>query len=243
MLAIKLIVSSVRNTVNRWPVDSWKPVRRRRGGGGGPAAFTLIELLVVVAILGLLASLLLPAFGRAREKAKVARVHAELYGIGLALHMYADDHGGRLPPVRANCNSDLREHWCQLPLELAELRYLPRSDQGGREANLEDPFDPGHTYKYAAPGPMLLNGDPAGDYALWVPTNFPGLDGEHGKTYTRPETSPIRWAVWSLGPRPQSAKSQSPYAPLSRQTWYQRTGDDGVIVRYATREGVQFKSP
>ena len=54
-------------------------------------------------------------------------------------------------------------------------RYLPRSDDGGREANMEDPFDPGHTYKYAAPGPLLLNGDPAGDYALWVPTNFPNL--------------------------------------------------------------------
>jgi hypothetical protein len=30
---------------------------------------------------------------------------------------------------------------------------------------------------------------------------------------------------------------------MSELTWYKRAGDDGVIVRYATREGVQFKSP
>ena len=84
-------------------------------------------------------------------------------GIGMALHMYADDHGGRVPPVRENCNTDLREHWCQLPVELAEGRYLPHSDLGGREANLEDPFDVGHTYKYAAPEPLILNGEPAGE--------------------------------------------------------------------------------
>jgi type II secretory pathway pseudopilin PulG len=86
---------------------------------------------VVLAIIGILAGLLLPALSRAKEKAKVAKIHAELYGIGMALHMYADDQAGKLPPVRVNCNSDLSEHWCQLPTELAAERYLPRSDQGG----------------------------------------------------------------------------------------------------------------
>lgn len=206
-------------------------------------AFTLVELLVVIAIIALLAGLLLPALSRAKEKAKVVKVHAELFGIGMALHMYADDQAGRVPPVRENCNTDLQDHWCQLPLELAELRYLPRSEAGGREANLEDPFDLGHTYKYAAPGPLLLNGEPAGDYALWVPTNFPNLKSDFGKLYTKPAESPVRWVVWSLGPRPKSAKSRSSHAPMSELTWYRRTGDDGVIVRYATREEIQFKSP
>jgi len=208
-----------------------------------PQGFTLIELLVVMAIIVLLASLLLPALSRAKEKAKVAKVHVELYGIGLALQMYADDYEGQLPPVRVNCNSDLSEHWCQLPIELAAERYLPHSDQGGREANMEDPFDPGHTYKYAAPGPQLLNGEPSSNYALWVPTNFPSLSGSSGKYYTDPKASPIRWILWSLGPKPKSKKSQSTYAPMSSDTWYRRGGDSGVIVRYATRDGMQFKSP
>jgi len=209
----------------------------------GSRGFTLIELLVVIAIIALLASLLLPAIARAKEKALVAKVHAELYGIGLALQMYSDDHGGKIPPVRENCNSNLRDHWCQLPVELAESRYLPRSGADGREANLEDPFAPGHTYKYAAPGPLLLNGEPAGNYALWVPTSFPNLKSDSGKFYSQPAESPVRWALWSLGPRPRSPRSQSSHAPMSELTWYKRAGGDGVIVRFATRDGMQFKSP
>ncbi len=213
-----------------------------RAPGASPA-FTLIELLVVIAIIAVLAAMLLPALSRAKEKAKVVKVHAELYGIGLALQMYADDHAGRLPPVRVNCNTDMAEHWCELPVELAEARYLPHGDQPGRSANLDDPFDPGHTYKFAAPGPILLNGTPTGDYSLWVPTNYPNLDGDYGQRYSKPAESPVRWVVWSLGPRSSSGKSGGPGAPMSSKTWYRRTGDSGVIMRYADRNGTQFKSP
>jgi hypothetical protein len=82
---------------------------------------------------------------RAKEKAKVTRVRGELYNIGLALEMYSTDYAGKVPPVRVNCNSDLAAHWCELPVELANERYLPHGNQGGLEADLEDVFNPGHT--------------------------------------------------------------------------------------------------
>lgn len=206
-------------------------------------AFTLVELLVVIAVIGVLASLLLPALALAKERAKVVKVHAELYGIGMALHMYADDHEGRVPPVRVNCNSDLAEHWCQLPVELAQLGYLPLSRQAGREAHLEDVFHPGHTYKYAAPGPQLLNGSPAGRYRLWVPDDAPQCASDTGRYYASPAKSPVRWVVWSMGPRPDSPPSRDPHAPMARRSWYRRVGGGGVIVRFAARDGLQFKSP
>ena len=127
-------------------------------------AFTLVELLVVIAIIGILAALMLPVLARAKEKANVTRVRAELYGIGLALEMYSTDNDGKLPPVRVNCNSDLLTHWCELPVELANEHYLPHRNQGGLEADLEDVFNPDHTYKYAAPGPQLRNGGPTAPY-------------------------------------------------------------------------------
>lgn len=219
------------------------PIGSRLPGRASALAFTLVELLVVIGIIALLVALVLPVVARAKEKAKVAKVHAELYGIGIALQMYADDNGGHVPPVRTDCNTDMREHWCQLPVELAAGGYLSRGVHAGREVNLEDPFNPGFTYKYAAPGPMLVNGERGGKYALWVPTNFPALDSEFGRTYTCPRESPVRWVVWSLGPRPYSAKSRSQHAPMSSKTWYRRAGDSGVIVRFATRDGFQLKSP
>ena len=206
------------------------------------SAFTLVELLATVAIIGLLASLLLPSLIRAKETAKVARIHAELYGIGLALEMYSADRENQLPPVRVNCNSDLATHWCELPVELATQGYLPAGRQGGREADLEDLFNRDHTYKYAAPGPQLLNGRPAGNYALWVPTNAPTMSGG-GEYFSDPKDSPVRWVVWSLGPRPSSKKSQGTYAPLSANTWYRHAGDGGVVARFATKENTQYKTP
>jgi hypothetical protein len=130
-----------------------------------------------------------------------------------------------------------------LPIELANERYLPHGNQGGLEADLEDVFNPGHTYKYAAPGPELLNGAAAGNYSLWVPTSAPTDMSGGGKYFTDPKVSPVHWVVWSLGPKPNSPKSLGTYAPLSSDDWYRRTGDGGVIVRFADRNGTQFTSP
>jgi len=73
-----------------------------RAGPVGRAAFTLIELLVVIAIISTLAAMLLPALHNARERARTASCISNLRQIGLALDMYASDHGDRLPHEDAN---------------------------------------------------------------------------------------------------------------------------------------------
>ena len=59
--------------------------------------FTLIELLVVVAIIGILASMLLPSLAKAREASKVAVCISNQSQIFTAISMYADDNNSFMP--------------------------------------------------------------------------------------------------------------------------------------------------
>ncbi|HXG47331.1 MAG TPA: type II secretion system protein [Methylomirabilota bacterium] len=82
------------------PLDS----KRRDARAGDRPGFTLIELLVVIAIIGILAGMLLPALGRAKETAR--RIHCvnNLRQLMLSVQMYADDFDGEYP-------SRIRPQW------------------------------------------------------------------------------------------------------------------------------------
>jgi len=75
--------------------------------------FTLMELMAVIAIIGVLASILLPALARARENARRNSCANNLMQLGMALHMFADENGGKMPwsggKGNAECLIDLRQ--------------------------------------------------------------------------------------------------------------------------------------
>ncbi len=91
----------------RAPVVAPRSARPR-----GAAGFTLVELLVVIAIIAILASMLLPALARAKEKAHRTKCMGNLKQLELALKLYIDDNRNLFPP----CSDIIR--WPTTLLEL-----------------------------------------------------------------------------------------------------------------------------
>ncbi len=75
--------------------------------------FTLIELLVVIAIIALLASIAIPVYGSAQEKALRIKCLSQAKGVFPALKMFAGDHDGSYPTKEneddANASGEVKD--------------------------------------------------------------------------------------------------------------------------------------
>ncbi len=93
-------------------------------------AFTLIELLVVISIIGILASLLLPALAGAQKRAKGIQCISNLRQVVVGARMWAGDNGGRFPWVVPPAEGGTRgvaeaaAHYRALSNELCSARLL-----------------------------------------------------------------------------------------------------------------------
>ena len=83
----------------------------RAGPNAAVGAFTLIELLVVIALIAILAALLLPTLGRARDSAKSIQCLNQMRQISLATRLYAEENNDEFPRSQHSAFANRQLPW------------------------------------------------------------------------------------------------------------------------------------
>lgn len=147
-------------------LDETRQLFRRRGA----CAFTLPEMLAVIAIVVIIISILLPAFGQSRDAAKATICLGNVRQISVSHTAYKVNHLGWHPPSSVD-NS--QRHWLELMEEYHDsnddVRYCPSVRSGFLHP---DPESSGNSQLWGSK-----------DHHWWLNKNTYGVTTANGGSY------------------------------------------------------------
>lgn len=175
-------------------------------------AFTLIELLVVIAIIAILAAILFPVFGRARENARRTSCLSNMKQIGLGVLQYAQDYDGLVPATNAGGDSfeaytsaaRLMPYVKSFQLfrcpssgaEMGTIQAMQRDNGGGDY--MTDPATIGLPASTAGRTKYFNDVYPPMDYKFNASFYNPNYDSPPRPTFRALDSPDIRSATWAV---------------------------------------------
>lgn len=219
-------------------------------------AFTLIELLIVVAIIAILAAIAVPNFLEAQTRAKVTRIKSDLRSIATGIESYVVDNNVDPACVQFAGNSNRVLHggtpYGSITTPVAYMSSLPTdlyntfaTTVGKAPFAFDKPgfgFDAAGTYPNG-PFTEKTTTDATGKgFVVQLPTDSDRMLEANGPVTvsTRNKSAtPLRWALWSIGPINKNPTRRAGDNALSRFVVDYRydptngTVSAGFVARYA----------